>query len=532
MFPNLADLFEAVADAVADREAVVRDGIRLTYAELDERADRFAAVLGDADVGVGDMVGVALQNSAAHLECLLGAFKARAIPINVNHRYRADELRHLIDDAALRVLVHERAQREEVQEAALGARRSPTTLVREDSYDAAMAATPGRGRRPDRSGDDRYVLYTGGTTGLPKGVVWCHGDLFHAALGAGNPGGDPVASVPELVAAAAGSGGARCAVACPLTHGTAQWTALTALLGGGTIILGRQPRLAPTRLWDDIEAERASRLVIVGDAFARPLVDALAAEPDRWDLNHLTVVVSGGAMLSPALRGALLEHLPWAAVVDGYGTSETGGQGRMTSWAGDDVAGRPRFTVAADTAVLDNDLRPVLAGSGEVGHLARRGHLPLGYHNDPDRTARTFRTAAGVRWAIPGDLATVERDGTVTLLGRGSQSINSGGEKVHPDEVEATIKAHPAVLDAVVVGVPDDRWGERVAAVVHTRPGARLGLDELAEHCRRRLAAFKAPRQLVVVQEVRRRPSGKPDYRWAQAQARAQVSSCTAPSLR
>ncbi|CAN5656259.1 acyl-CoA synthetase [soil metagenome] len=519
MFPNLADLFEAVADAVTDREAVVCDGVRLSYAQLDERADRFAAVLADAGLQVGDMVGLALQNSAQHLECLLGAFKARTVPVNVNYRYRAEELRHLIDDAPLRLLVHEPALGEEVREAACGARRPPATLVRGSSYEATLAATPGRGRRLDRSGEDRYVLYTGGTTGEPKGVVWRHGDLFHAALGAGNPGGDPVRSVAELAAAAAASGGARCALACPLTHGTAQWMALTALLGGGTVVLDCQPGLAPARLWDEIEAERASRLVIVGDAFARPLVDALAAGPDRWDLSNLTVVISGGAVLSPGMRGALLAHLPWAAVVDGYGTSETGGQGRMTSWAGLEITGRPRFTVRADTAVLDDDLRPVAPGSGEVGYLARRGHLPLGYHNDPIRTARTFRTVAGVRWAVPGDLATVDVDGTVTLLGRGSQSINSGGEKVHPDEVEATIKTHPGVLDAVVVGVPDDRWGERIAAVVTTRPGADLGLDELAEHCRGRLAAFKAPRQLVVVGEVRRSPSGKPDYRWARAQA-------------
>ncbi len=525
---NLADLVEQVTDALPTVEAVVSGAIRWTYAELDERAERAARLLADRGVEAGDHVGLALGNGPVFLELLLGAFKLRAVPVNLNVRYTAEELRYLVDDADLVGVVHEADLAETVAEATEGAARVGWLLAASGGggpsrYEEALAAGPAPSRpvRPDRSGDDPYLLYTGGTTGLPKGVEWRHHDLLVAALGGGNPGGPPVVDQADLVAnAAAVAGRTRCLPASPFVHGTAQWTALSTLLSGGTVVVDPSPGLDPASLWDLVEGEAVTHLIIVGDAFARPLADALDAAPDRWDLSHLLVVVSGGAVLSRAGRRGLLAHLPGAVVVDGYGTSETGGQGNLAAWPGqpeDRPAGR--FSVGEDTAVLDDDLRPVEPGSGRVGRLARRRHVPIRYRNDPERTARTFPTVDGVRWAVPGDLATVEEDGTVTLLGRGSSSINSGGEKVHPIEVEAVLKDHPDVFDAVVVGVPDVRWGERVAAAVQLRPGSPLaeGLAPLEDHCRRHLAGFKVPRTVVVVDRLVRLSTGKPDHAWTRA---------------
>jgi acyl-CoA synthetase (AMP-forming)/AMP-acid ligase II len=530
---NLADLFEGVVDRVGDREAVVAGPARLTYRELDERADRLAAVLVEHGVGPGDRVGIALRNGHEHLEALLAAYKVRAVPFNVNYRYTAAEMTYLLGDARPRVVLHGpdlgdavdpavaalRADGEDV--AALVGRGAP----HEDRLAVAPAARPdGDGR----SGDDRYLLYTGGTTGMPKGVEWRHEDILFAALGAGR-GAAVLDSEPpdvprtpaELVERAA-DGRSRAVTASPLIHGTAQWVALGTLLAGGTVVTLPSSTFVAADLWDLVEAEQASLVVIVGDAFARPLADALTAEPRRWSLESLVAVVSGGAVLSPAVRAELTGHLPWVAVVDGYGTSETGGQGNAVAWPGQDASPAARFPLGDHTAVLDDDLEPLIPGidTGRIGLIARRGHIPLGYRNDPERTAVTFPVIAGERWAVPGDLGRVEADGTVTLLGRGASSINTGGEKVFPDEVEAVLKAHPAVFDAAVVGVPDERWGERVVAVVASRQGRPLALDDLDAHCREHLASFKVPRRIVGVAEVRRLPSGKVDHAWVREAAR------------
>ncbi|HWJ64105.1 MAG TPA: acyl-CoA synthetase [Acidimicrobiales bacterium] len=511
---NLADLFEGVVDAVGDRLAVVAGHRRLTFAELDERASRLAHVLAAEGVGVDDHVAVALRNGNEYLEAMLAAFKLRAVPINVNTRYTEDELRYLIADAAPRVILHEPDRADRVAAALDGA--PIPCLVRGGAYEAALDASAAH--RPDvvRSGDDRYLLYTGGTTGLPKGVVWRHEDLLFAALGGGNPGGDPV-SAPDEVVANARTGRTRCLPASPFTHGTAHWTALSTLLHGGTVIIDTSPTFDAAHLWDLADAERATILVIVGDAFGRPLADALAAEPERWPLDDLLVVLSGGAVLSPSVRDALLTHIPWVVVVDGYGTSETGGQGQMPIWAGQPPTALPRFHVDENTTVLDDAGRPAPPGSGLIGRLAKRGRIPLGYHGDPARSAETFVDLHGQRWAIPGDLGRVEADGSITLLGRGASSINSGGEKVFPEEVERVLKAHPDVFDAVVVGTPDDRFGERVSAVVAHRPDRPVDLESLERHCREHLADFKVPRRVVIVDEVLRRPSGKADLEWASA---------------
>ena len=514
---NLADLFEAVADAVPDRELLVCEGQRLTFAQFDERATRLAHVLTGHGVGAGDHVGLHLFNGNEYLEGMLACFKLRAVPINVNYRYVADELRYLFDDADVRVVVSEPDLVGMLAEAG----RALVSVERGEPYERALAAASPARDFPARSADDLYILYTGGTTGRPKGVMWRQEDIFFAAFGGGNPAGTPIER-PEDIAERAVAGFQRCLPAPPFMHGAAQWMAWQVMLVGGSLVLSRRPRLDPTGLWDLVASERVTLLGIVGDAFARPLVDALdAAGPDRWDLSALTVVLSGGAILSPTLKEALARLLPATLIVDAFGASETGGQGRLVAVPGS-LPKRPSFAVDEHTTVLDDDHRPVTPGTGTVGWVARRGRIPVGYYKDEARTARTFPVVDGVRWAVPGDRAVLEADGTITVLGRGSESINSGGEKVYPEEVEACLKAHPSVLDAVVVGVADERWGERVTAVVAVRPATPApSLDELAEHCRSSLAGYKLPRRLVVVEEVVRSPSGKPDYRWARQVASA-----------
>ena len=514
---NLGDLFESVVDVVPDREAVVTETVRLSYADLDQRANRVAHALASRGVMPGDHVGLLLRNGHEYLEAMLGAFKLRAVPINLNTRYTTDELAYLLSRATPAALITELDLVDRAHAAIADLGLSIATITQGTEYELALAEAPDHRPIVARSGDDRYLLYTGGTTGLPKGVMWRHEDLLFAALGGGNSGGEPVEH-PSEVATNALTCRIRCLPASPFTHGTAQWMALSTLLGGGTVVVDTSIRFDAAHLWSLAEAEGATLLAIVGDAFARPLSDALLAEPDRWQLDELLVVLSGGAVLSPGVRRELLDQLPWAVVVDGYGTSETGGQGQMPLWAGQEAGTLPRFHVDEFTAVLDDAGRPAPPGSGLVGRLARRGRMPLGYHGDPEGTAETFTKLQGERWAVPGDLARVESDGSVTLLGRGSSSINTGGEKVFPEEVEIVLKGHPQVFDAVVVGIPDDRFGERVAAVVQCRSGQVLDRGDLDRYCREHLASFKLPRHVVLVDELRRRPSGKPDLVWARSQ--------------
>jgi acyl-CoA synthetase (AMP-forming)/AMP-acid ligase II len=530
---NLADLWECVADTVPDHHALVDGDRRFTFAEVDERANRLAHALSAQGIGPGDHVAVYLYNSVEYLETMLAAFKLRAVPINVNYRYVEDELRYLFTDCDARAVVFHK----EFAPKLCALRKSlpllTSFIVVEDGtggstggldtgeYETLLTAAPaGRDFEP-RPGDDLYVLYTGGTTGMPKGVMWRHVDVFFGAMGGGG-GGGPVIATPEEIAERCLVPRTRCVPACPFMHGTAHWMAFSTLLLGGTVVIPTAHTLAPAALWDLIAREQANFLVIVGDAFARPLLDALEGDPTSnptaaLDLSCCRVILSGGAILSPTLKRALVERLPGALIVDGYGASETGGQGQSVTVAGAPIATAPRFRVNDETAVLGSDLRAVAAGV--VGLLARRGHIPLGYYKDPEKTATTFPVVDGVRWSVPGDHAVVEDDGTITLLGRGSVSINTGGEKVYPEEVEAALKSLDAIFDAVVVGVPDARFGERVIAVVQARPGTEPTLPDIQGHLRGSLAGYKIPRGVVPVEEIMRSPSGKPDYRWARATA-------------
>ena len=523
---NLADLWERVADAVPDQEAMVCGDRRLSYAAADERATRLAHHLAGLGIGVGDHVALYLYNGTEYLEAMVAAFKLRAVPINVNYRYGQEELRYLLDDADVKAVVFHRefAPTLEGVRATLPA-LTGFVMVDDESgaappsgateYEAALTAASSLRDFGPRSPDDLYILYTGGTTGMPKGVMWRAEDIFFGAFGGGNLGEAPITSPEEIVDSL--DLHRRGLPACPFMHGTAHWMAFGTLYSGGTVVISPDRHLDPARLWRLIEHERATFLVIVGDAFARPLVEAFDRLDPAPDVTPLTVVLSGGAVLSPSVKEAWVERFPAMLVVDGFGASETGGQGQSVSAAGAPIESAPRFRVNDETTVLDDDLRPV--APGVVGKLARRGHVPLGYYRDPEKTAETFPVIDGARWSVPGDHARIEDDGTITVLGRGSVSINTGGEKVYPEEVESALKSNDAVFDAVVVGVPDERWGERVTAVVQARPGAAPTLDSLAEHTRAQLASYKVPRSLVLVDEIVRSPSGKPDYRWARATA-------------
>ncbi len=526
---NLADLFERVADAIPDREAVVIGGRRLTYRALDERANRLAHHLTAHGIREGDAVGLQLLNGTEYLEGMLAAFKLRAVPINVNYRYVEGELRYLYADADLRVLIVHRQFLPRVASIAAKVSRLTHFVFVDDGstgesvklgrstadYETALALGSPERRFTRRSGEDLYCLYTGGTTGLPKGVIWRHEDVFFAAMGGGDTlaSGNPIRKPEEIVERIL-TPGVIALPTPPFMHASAHWLAFHQLYSGGTIVIPEGGRFDPPKIWDLVAKEKVQLLVFVGDAMARPLLDALEAKP-TIETSSLVVLASGAAILSPSTKSRIAELLPDRMIIDGFGSSETGTLGNRSG------SEARSFRVNEETAVLDEALRPVVPGSGTIGRLARRGHIPLRYHRDPKKSAETFVTVGGVRWALPGDLATVEEDGTVILLGRGSTCINTGGEKVFPEEVEGVLKAHPAIVDAVVAGATDETWGERVVAVVSTQTGETITLEEIQSFCRERLAGYKVPRGLAIVDEVVRSPAGKADYRWARERAAA-----------
>jgi 3-oxocholest-4-en-26-oate---CoA ligase len=531
---NIADLFERVADVASDREAVVCRSRRSTYGELDDRSTRLAHVLRELGTAPGAHVGCYMGNSIAHVEAMLACYKARCVPINVNTRYVDDELRYLFADADLVGLIFDATTRDRARRCYdLGFGLDAET----PEYDATVAAASSARDLGPRSPDDHYVLYTGGTTGMPKGVVWRQEDIFFAAFGGGNPGGPPITE-PDAIAAsvvdnpaqrlraflAPGDPGPAQFVSLalgPLMHASGQWSAFGTLLGGGKVVLYNEPHVDMMLVLDLIERERVNAMNLVGDASARPLLDTLAAHHGRWDTSSLMLLGSGGSILSGPAKDALMDAFPSVvAIVEGIGSSESPAQAVALTTRSGTPSASLTFSAKAETMVVGDDLRPVARGSGVVGRLATRGRVPLGYYKDEARSARTFVEIDGARWSLPGDMATIDPDGTVHLLGRGSLCINTGGEKVYPEEVEAALKTHLAIADAVVVGAPDERFGQRVVAVVAPAdPGAPPDLESVQSHCRARLAGYKLPRALYVVGEVVRTEAGKPDYAWARTVA-------------
>lgn len=541
---NIADLFEHAVETVPERTALIVGDLHQTYAGLDERANRLAHWLAGHGIGHGDHVGIYGLNSEPWVVAMLAAFKLRAVPINVNFRYVADELSYIFDNADLAALVFDQTFAPRVTEVIARTPRLRLLLAIDDGSGASLAELAASGRevvafedavaagKPERDfgprdDGDHYVLYTGGTTGLPKGVIWRHEDVFYA-LGGGIDAttGERVADEWTLAEKAKRSDAALISLcAPPLMHGAAQWGTLRFFFEGNTVVF--VPRFDPVAVWDAVDRNGVQAIFLTGDAMARPLIEALEAEPDRWDLSSLAAVSSSAAIFSPAVKQRFFDRFPNLILMDAIGSSETGHNGGVAVQPGEARGEGIGVSVQglAGSVVLDDDLRPVEAGSGVVGRIARFGNIPVGYHKDPAKTAATFVTGPnGTRYAIPGDFARVEADGTITLLGRGSVCINSGGEKIYPEEVEGVLKEHPAVFDTVVVGTPDERWGQAVTAIVQPRPGADApSLEELVEHCRGSIASYKAPRRLVVVSQVVRSPSGKPDYPWANRVAKEEV---------
>ncbi|NGO70731.1 AMP-binding protein [Streptomyces boncukensis] len=539
---NLADLFESITDTVPGREALVyvdHPGTgaerRLSYAELDGAANRLAHHLQDSGVGAGEHVGLHLYNGVEYVQTLLACLKIRAVPVNVNYRYVADELAYLYRDADLAALVFDAEFTERVVEA-LPRAGTPRHLIRAGtapegareprrapvSFAAAEASgSPLRDFGP-RSGDDLFVIYTGGTTGMPKGVMWRSEDLFFSGMGGGAPTGEPVSRPEELAErAAAGGEGLVFFPTPPLMHGTSTLTLFIAFNYAQKAVIHR--KFVPEEVLRTIARERVTAVSLVGDAMLRPLIDALRGPLAGTDLTSLLAVSSSGAMLSQTVRDQFAELAPHTVLLNNFGSSESGFNGTATPDAGGTQGFR--ITVNDGTAVLDPATRRPVA-PGEPGRIALRGHVPLGYYNDPEHSAETFFEADGARWVLLGDMATVDDDGVVTVLGRGSQCINTGGEKVYPEEVEEVLKAHPDIYDALVTGVPHRHWGTGVAAVVQPRAGAEpLSAEAVRAHCRTRLAGYKVPRTVVVTRAIQRSPSGKADYRWAREVALADAGA-------
>jgi len=527
---NVADLVEAAADRVPDREILVCGEDRRTYAQLDARANRMAHYLQSLGIGAGQHIGIYGFNSARWIEAMLAAYKIRAVPINVNYRYVEEELLYIFDNADLVALVHDAQFAPRIATV-----RDRVPLLRhciaiDDGsgvdgaalgsvpYDRAQAqGSPARDFAP-RSPDDLYVLYTGGTTGRPKGVMWRQQDVIFTLGGGIDHVTKEPAQRPEDLTNKISDYYLTMAPLAPLMHGAAQWAVLGPLFVGTKIVLW-SGSFEPHKVWRMIEREKVNTIALTGDAMARPLIEALHEPGVSYDLSSLMVISSTAAIFSPSVKLQYLEHFPNVMLFDAVGSSEQGFTGMAS--INKETLTQPaqhqhlRVTPGRDVAVFDENGVRVQPGSGIVGRLARGGNVPLGYYKDPEKSAATFVQLEGRRWAVPGDYATVEADGSIVVMGRGSVCINSGGEKIYPEEVEGALKSHPAVFDALVVGVPDERWGSRVAAIIQPRPGQRPTLEELAAHCRRRIASFKVPRELHLVEQIRRSPSGKPDYPWA-----------------
>ncbi len=523
---QLADLYECLCDADPGAPALIVGQRTISREQLDRRANRLAHHLLKQGVGRGDHVGVYSLNRVEWIEALLACWKIGAATININFRYVRSELRYLWENADMVALIYERAFSPDVGALAPEFPALHTYLVLEDKsetgppgpgdhYQSALAQESEIREFPPRSPDDLYIVYTGGTTGFPKGTLWRHADLYSNV--AHQLGGQ--IDRPEEIALQSGNPlGLRMLTLSPLMHGGGQWPLFICLFNGGVALFPISAHFDPGEILEIIEENRVSTLSIIGDAMGRPVAEARIHAGTAVDTRSLKAISSGGALLTAPVRDLLRKAFGKIYVSGGIGSSEIGTAARETS-AFDPATG-PRFALDQRVAVLDDDLRPILPGSGGIGRIARRGDIPLGYYKDPEKTASTFPSDPdGVRWVVPGDWARVEDDGTISLLGRGTQCINSGGEKIFPDEIEAVLAQHPQIRHAAVVGVPDPVWMERVVALVEPLdPESPPSLADIQAHCRTLLAGYKKPRGMVIG-DLKRTPTGKVDLVWARETA-------------
>lgn len=531
---KFADLYEAIAAKIPDHPCQIQGDRIVSWGDFNRRASALAADMLEAGLTHQSKVAAYLQNCPEYLETYVAAFKGGFVPVNTNYRYGPDEVTYLFDNAEAEAVVFHStftALVEQVRGNLPGVKRWYCVVEPGDSvpswaedYRVVVGRdAPHRVEGPwGRSGDDLLLLYTGGTTGMPKGVMWRQDDLFNVVGAGGNvalgiPPGD---SVEELVDRIDPAGrGLVVLSACPLMHGTGQFTSLIAMNLGGAAVTLPSRSFDVSELFDSIERHRVQTLVIVGQAFAGPMLEHLNANPTGRDLSSLIMITSSGVMWSQENKDGLLRHLAHVMLFDSFGSSEAVGMGGSISRAGEAATKTATFALGPTCAVFTEDGRRVVPGSGERGLVAVGGFIPLGYFRDEAKTAQTFRMFEGERWSVPGDWAEIAADGSLILLGRGSVCINTGGEKVFPEEVEEALKKHPSVRDAVAVGIPDDRFGETICAVVEAEPGQSPELSILADHVKSHLAAYKAPRQLVLIDTIGRAPNGKVDFKRLKAHA-------------
>ena len=532
---NFADVWEAIAAAQPNHPQCIQADRTITWGQFDARADALAAHFIAKGMSHRAKVAGYLYNGPEYLESYFAAFKGGFEPVNTNYRYGPEELVYLFDNADAEAVIFHASFADTVDAIRPRLPRVKTWIaVAEpghpvpawaDDYDAIVAASPAQ--RPvmatwGRSGDDLLLLYTGGTTGMPKGVMWRQEDLFQVIGAGGNAalGIAPATSIAELLERHAAADHIKpvSLIAAPLMHGTGQFSAFINFNAGGTIACLPSRKFSAFELWDEAQRLRATGIVIVGLAFSTPMLEALEAHPGRWDLSSVKAMSSSGSMWSQENKRGLLKHVTGAVIMDSFGSSEAVGMGASSSAPGAEVQ-TAAFMLGPNCAVFAEDGRRVEPGSGERGMVAVTGFLPAGYYKDETKSAATFKIMEGIRWSVPGDWAEVNTDGTLTLLGRGSVCINTGGEKVFPEEVEEALKRHASVRDAVVVGVADVRFGERICAVVEPEPGQSPTLQELSDHVRSQLAAYKAPRELVLIDSIGRAPNGKVDYKVIKARA-------------
>ena len=530
---NAADIFEGVVQRIPDREAVVLGETRLTYKELDARANKAAHALKKLNISQGSHIGIYAFNCIEWLEIMLGAYKLCAIPININYRYVEEELKYLMNNADIEAIFFHQQFSDKLNNIADALPLLKNYVSINDGSDAksdlvcvdyeALIEHESEEQVPQlRSGDDQYILYTGGTTGMPKGVVWRMEDVLMTLGGGIDAVTGEKYPTPEALADKCLQDQTTALALAPLMHGAAQWQSFNAFFSGWKLVFNDQVTFDAHHAWDLIAKERVMNLTITGDAMGRPLCDALPAALQRGlDLSCLFVIASSASVFSSSIKDKMITLLPNLFIIDAVGSSETGATGvniHTKDGKLKDSGGGPKFNKPDFSAILNLETQQIIPQSDTetIGYLARKGHVPIAYYKDPEKSKKTFIDVEGERFSVPGDMAKYESDGQITLLGRGSVSINSGGEKIFPEEVEMALKAHPNVFDCLVVGVKDETWGQKVVAVIQRRDSSELTLEDLKETSAKYIASYKMPKALIFSDLIERAPSGKPNYQWAQ----------------
>ena len=538
---NAADIFEGVVDRVPDREAIVHGSTRLTYKELDARSNKAANALKKLGIKKGSHIGIYAFNCVEWLEIMLGAYKLCAIPININYRYVEEELKYLIDNADMEAIFYHKQFSNKLENIKSHLPLLKDFICIEDNsgeddvidksfnFEDLIANEDESRLDVDRSGDDKYILYTGGTTGMPKGVVWRMEDVLMTLGGGIDAVTGEKYPTPEAFADKCLQDQTIALALAPFMHGGAQWQSFNSFFSGWKLIINDQVSFDADYVWEVVAKEKVMNLTIMGDAMGRPLCDALPKAIEKGlDLSSLFVLSSTASVFSASIKDTILEYLPNLFLIDAVGSSETGATGvniHTKDGKLKDSGGGPKFTKPNFSEILNLDTKEVIPPSDTetIGYLARKGHVPVAYYKDEEKSKKTFIEVEGVRYSIPGDMAKYEEDGQMTLLGRGSVSINSGGEKIFPEEVEMALKAHPNIFDCLVVGVKDDRWGQKVVAVIQRRENDELSLDDIKDVASKYIASYKMPKEIVFSELIERAPSGKPNYQWAQEFANSKL---------